>query len=150
MFGHIGFFVQGVNGIGHQIDKDLLKTVMIRHNIRYIGGQMEVKFNLVHLDLVAQQAENVFNRCIDVDHCFDHFGLAGEMTDMFDDPGGAVNIGDDIFGHAFQIFFRDGLASSDHFQKEISTNLNHIQRLVDFMRHTGGHQPERGHFAGLD
>ena len=65
------------------------------------------------------------------------FGLPGKIPDVFDDPRSAVDIGDNVIGHGFQVFIADRLPPFQHLQEKVGTHLDHIQWLIDFMGHPG-------------
>jgi hypothetical protein len=99
---------------------------------------------------MTENFKNVLNGIVDVHPGANRFGLPGKIAHMLDYPGSPIDIGDNIIGHGPHIVIFNFDPAVEHFQKKVGTNLDHVKRLVDFVRHTGGHNAQGGHFAGLD
>ncbi len=62
--------------------------------------QADARLDVMHFELMAEHFKDILDRIIDLHLAVHQFGLSGKIPDVFDNAGCALDIGDNIRGHA--------------------------------------------------
>ncbi len=137
-----GQLADGVDGVGEQVNEDLLYLHMIDWRRRQAGCELEVELYVVVSEVDLQQRGALAGEVVRVGGAFLRRRFADEAVHAANDLAGALRLGHDLLEPVSEVGAGDGFGLADAVQTCLAEIRDGVERLVELV---GDFGDERAH-----
>ncbi len=150
--GPVGFAVVGVDGVGDQVEEDLLQLGGVGEQRRQGGIQFGEKLDAAAAGFALHQFDHLPQEAVEV-HLFDQgLGATRKAQEVLGDALAALHLDVDLAHGVVELFaeLRVGdLRLAGGVQHQLAFGQDDGEGVIDLVGHSGGELADGGQFSGL-